>query len=231
MWFSSTEVPEKKTKKNIIVTLRYSEGVQPCLFLHEEKMKQKKKELYINTHLFLLMQLKKNRYKPEWRQKRFEKIKQKKKKKTFSRWNLNGWMDEYKISQSEEVTHVSPSTHETFFLLFLFFFWDNMQFICLQHDVKNTLKYFRVHGKVWRRFKTIKNTKHTEDVTKLRVSGGNNNRNQSWYDNGCTLYKTRTNSHWESLWTQTKKLLKSSWVHLQCTYNMREEISTEFIYT
>lgn len=97
--------------------MRYSEGVQPCLFLHEEKMKQKKKELYIKHTPFLLMQLKKNqRYKPEWRQKRFkEKNKTKQKKKNFSRWNLNGWMDEYKISQSEEVTRVSPSTRETVF--------------------------------------------------------------------------------------------------------------------
>lgn len=82
-------------------------------------MKQKKKELYIKHTPFLLMQLKKNqRYKPEWRQKRFkEKNKTKQKKKNFSRWNLNGWMDEYKISQSEEVTRVSPSTRETVFFL------------------------------------------------------------------------------------------------------------------
>lgn len=86
------------------------------------------------------------------------KIKQK--KKNFSRWNLNGWMDEYKISQSEEVTRVSPSTRETVF------FRGNMQFICLQHDVKNTLKYFRVHGKVRRRFKTIK----TQNILKMSQS-------------------------------------------------------------
>lgn len=82
-------------------------------------MKQKKKGAVYKTHTFFTHAVKKNqRYKPEWRQKRFkEKNKTKQKKKNFSRWNLNGWMDEYKISQSEEVTRVSPSTRETVFFL------------------------------------------------------------------------------------------------------------------
>lgn len=210
---------------SLCVTLRECNRVFSYM---RRKMKQKKKGAVYKTHTFFTHAVKKknrdtnrNDVKNVLRRK----IKQNKKRKTFHAeiWTA-GWTNIKSVRARR--SHVCRLQHAR-----RFFFRGNMQFICLQHDVKNTLKYFRVHGKVRRRFKTIK----TQNILKMSQSsecrGGNNNRNQSWYDNGCTLYKTRTNSHWESLWTQTKKLLKSSWVHLQCTYNMREEISTEFIYT
>lgn len=160
MRFSSTEVPEnKKTKHHCHFALLW--GSATVSFLTWGENETKKKGAVYKTHTFFTHAVKKTRDTNRNDVKNVLRRKIKQKKKNFSRWNLNGWMDEYKISQSEEVTRVSPSTRET-----VFFFRDNMQFICLQHDVKNTLKYFRVHGKVRRRFKTIK----TQNILKMSQS-------------------------------------------------------------
>lgn len=125
-------------------------------------MKQKKKELYIKHTPFLLMQLKKTRdtNRNDVKNVLRRKIKQNKKRKTFHAeiWTA-GWTNIKSVRARR--SHVCRLQHAR-----RFFFRGNMQFICLQHDVKNTLKYFRVHGKVRRRFKTIK----TQNILKMSQS-------------------------------------------------------------
>lgn len=116
MRFSSTEVPEnKKTKHHCHFALLW--GSATVSFLTWGENETKKKGAVYKTHTFFTHAVKKTRDTNRNDVKNVLRRKIKQKKKNFSRWNLNGWMDEYKISQSEEVTRVSPSTRETVFFL------------------------------------------------------------------------------------------------------------------
>lgn len=161
MRFSSTEVPEnKKTKHHCHFALLW--GSATVSFLTWGENETKKKGAVYKTHTFFTHAVKKTRdtNRNDVKNVLRRKIKQNKKRKTFHAeiWTA-GWTNIKSVRARR--SHVCRLQHAR-----RFFFRGNMQFICLQHDVKNTLKYFRVHGKVRRRFKTIK----TQNILKMSQS-------------------------------------------------------------
>lgn len=217
--FSSTEVPEKlkilKKKTNTIVILHYSEGAGTTSCLHDVRQGAGGKNIKGSgdTHTFTHA-VKNQSYKLEWHLNCFFHIEGRgeKKNKIIKHWTLfHGWMDEYKkqkghmcvIKKNKKQKKKQPITFNKCAGL-----WRTcIYWLVFQQNVKKKKKkkthieisgYMAAGAEVGHRVKKkVKKNKNTDVLKMTRTSEcrGNNRSRRVWYDNGCTLYKTRTNSH------------------------------------
>lgn len=202
----------------------------------EKKHKKRKKRSRRYTHL-LLMQVKTRD--TNWNDiKKFSTYGEKKKETFHTEIITAGWTNIKLLKENRsyvcvcDIKCVSPSTSVSV--------WENMHFISsfstwFQKQYCEIFRYIR--GAVWLVSYWVQNETKTKPETQTcwkwhKPQCHDENRSQSWNDIGCTLYKTRTNSHPDRCEYRKKKTIRWTAEIFVSSFTMWEVMLTElqFIY-